>query len=71
MSQTKKLFQSKKDVNLLIDEVYIANCVEYQYGTFFGLTEVCARTVLTFLVQSLLQKLLVDSLSSDSRKTRN
>ena len=25
--------------HLLIDEMYSANCIEYQNGTFFGLTE--------------------------------
>ena len=44
----------KKAVTLLIDEVYTANRVEYQNGTFVGLTEdgACARKVLTFMVQS-------------------
>ena len=44
----------KKAVTLLIDEVFIANRVEYQNGTFVGLIKdgSCARTVLTLMVQS-------------------
>ena len=44
----------KKAVNLLIDEVYTANRVDYQNGTFVCLTkdDAYAKTVLTFMVQS-------------------
>ena len=46
--------EGEKAVILLIDEVYTAQRVEYQNGTLVGLTEdgECARTVLTFMVQS-------------------
>ena len=42
---------------MLIDKVYTANRVEYQNGTFVGLTEdgPCVRTILTFMVQSVCQ----------------
>ena len=44
----------KKSVTLLIDEVYTANRVDYQNGTYVCLTkdDACAKTVLTFMVQS-------------------
>ena len=46
-------FEVKK--HLLVDEVYTANRVEYQNGTFFGLTGdgACARIDLTFVVHSI------------------
>ena len=52
ISETMNTFSEVKK-HLLIDEVYTANCVEYQYETFFGWTEdgACAKTVLTFMVQ--------------------
>ena len=50
--RTLNFFEMKK--HLLIEEVFISNRVEYQNRSFFGLTEdgACARTVLTFMVQS-------------------
>ena len=55
--RTANFSEGEKAVTLLIDEVYTANRVEYQNGTFVGLTEdgACARTVLTFMVQSVCQ----------------
>ena len=52
--RTANFSEGEKAVTLLIDEVYTANRVEYQNGTFVGLTEdgACARTVLMFMVQS-------------------
>ena len=48
--RTANFYEGEKAVTLLIDEVYTANRVEYQNGTFVGLTEdgACAQTVLTF-----------------------
>ena len=52
--RTLNFSESEKTVTLLIDEVYTTNHVEYQNGTFVGLTEdgACTRTVLMFMVQS-------------------
>ena len=50
--RTLNFSEAEKAVTLLIDEVYTANRAEYQNKTFFGLTEACARIVLTFMVQS-------------------
>ena len=55
--KTANFSENKKAVALLIDEVYTANRMEYQNGTFDGLTEdgACAQTVLAFVVQSIRQ----------------
>ena len=52
--RTLNFSKGEKAVTLLTDEVHAANFIEYQNGTFVGLIEdgACARTVLTFMVQS-------------------
>jgi len=52
--RTKDLTEREKIVTLMVDEVYIAERVEYSNGSFIGLTEngTPAKTVLGFMVQS-------------------
>ena len=52
--RTATFTEGEKAVTLLFDKLYTAQSVEYQNGTFVGLTEdgERARTVLTFMVQS-------------------
>ena len=52
------LFQQQKIVVLLIDEMYTAQCVKYDNGTFVGGTEngSPAKTVFAFMVQPLAGK---------------
>ena len=54
---TANFSEDEKTVTLLINEVYRANRVEYQNGTFLDWTKngACAGTVLTFMVQSVCQ----------------
>ena len=54
---TANFSEGEKAVALLIHKVYTTNRMEYQNGTFVGLTEdgACAQTVLTFVVQSICQ----------------
>ena len=54
---TANFSEGEKAVALLIDKVYTTNRMEYQNGTFVGLTEdgACAQTVITFVVQSICQ----------------
>ena len=53
--RTKSLSDKEKMVTLMIDEVYIAERVEYSNGSFLGLTEngTPAKTVLGFMIQSI------------------
>ena len=52
--RVKNLSDKEKIVTLILDEVYIAERVEYSNGSFIGLTEngTPAKTVLGFMVQS-------------------
>ena len=52
--QSESLSAQKKIVVLLLDEVYMAQLVEYSNDSFVGLTEdgVSAKIVLAFMVQS-------------------
>ena len=54
----KDLSVQEKIVTLILDEVYIAERVEYSNGSFIGLTEdgISAKTVLGFMVQSICSK---------------
>ena len=53
----KDLSAQEKMVTLILDEVYIAERVEYSNGSFIGLTKgVPAKTVLGFMVQSICSK---------------
>ena len=54
----KDLSMQEKIVTLVIDEVYLAERVEYSHGSFVGLTEedIPAKTVLGFMVQSICSK---------------
>lgn len=56
--RTSHLTERNKIVLLIIDEVYTAQRMEYQNGQLIGLTEngSKAKTVLTFMVQSLFSK---------------
>ena len=51
----KTLNFSEVKKHLFMDEGYVTNRVEYQNEIFFGFTKygACARTVLTFVVQSI------------------
>ena len=57
-NRTKNLTENERMVTLMIDEVYTAQRIEYNNGSFTGLTEdgVPAKTVLTFMVQSVCSK---------------
>ena len=54
-SKSKSLSEKEKMVTLMIDEVYIAERVEYCNGSFIGITEsdTPAKTVLGFMIQSI------------------
>ena len=56
--QSESLFAQEKIVVLLLNEVQMAQRVEYSDGSFIGLNEdgVPAKTVLTFIVQSICGK---------------
>ena len=56
--RTKDLTQHEKVVILLIDKVDTAQRIEYSNGSFIGLTKdgTPAKTVLTFMIQSLTGK---------------
>ena len=56
--QSESLSALEKIVVLLLDEVFMAKCVEYSDGSFGGLTEdgVPAKTVLAFMLQSICGK---------------
>ena len=56
--QSESLSAQEKIVVLLLDQVFMAKCVEYSDGSFVGLTEdgVPAKTVLAFMVQSICGK---------------
>ena len=57
-TRSSALSEREKIVTLLIDEVYTAQKVEYENGKFIGLTSdgQIAKTVLTFMVQSISSK---------------
>ena len=68
--RTANFSEGEKAATLLINEGYTANHMEYQNGTFVGLTEegACAQTVLTFMVQYIRQSYRC-GLLRNSRKT--
>ena len=56
--RTKELTNQEKIVNFILNEVYVAERVEYSNGSFLGLTDdgTPAKTVLAFMVQSVCSK---------------
>ena len=64
--RTTDFSEGEKSVTLLIDKVYTANRIEYQNGTFIGLTEdgACAQTILAFMLQSVCQSTKIGLLSA-------